>query len=76
MSNSTAVQKFYHNFTNKFYDEKDLAKPSREIASAISNYTKKQVENVIGVKTMAAQVKINFFLFYPEKNFEKKDNVF
>ena len=48
--------KFKHNFVNRYLSEDDLRKPSREIADAITEVTKKELNNRVSMKTDAAYV--------------------
>lgn len=43
-----------HNFSNRYLSEEELRKPSREIAQAITEVTRKEINKVVGIKTSAA----------------------
>lgn len=51
--------KFKHNFTNRYLGDEELRKPSREIAEAITEVTKRELSNRVLSKTDAAYVIIS-----------------
>lgn len=51
-----------HNFTNRYVHDSELQKPSREVATAITNATKQEINRIVGVKTEPAYVS-TFFPF-------------
>lgn len=42
---------YAHNFTNKYVEESNLQKPSKEVATEIAKFTKMKINSIVNVKT-------------------------
>lgn len=49
-----------HNFVNRYLADDDLRKPSQDVAQAVYNATKQEVNRIVGSKTDTAYVSIIF----------------
>lgn len=47
-----------HNFTNTYFDDESLQKPSKNVAAAIGVHTQEQINKILGVKSTVAQKSI------------------
>jgi hypothetical protein len=68
-----------HNFTNRYLSESELMKPSKEVAGAITNATKQELNKIVSLKTEPAFVSIVFCfeeIFFSIPIFEFVNNIF
>lgn len=63
MTQSRNLQLYQNNFTNKFVESAELQKPSRDVAKAIENITKSNINRIVLGKTETSHVKIIFKTF-------------
>lgn len=52
-----------HNFVNRYLADDDLRKPSQEVAQAVYNATKQELNRIVGTKTDTAHVSVIILIF-------------